>query len=122
MKNKIISILFNKCPRCNKGDFFCKSNPYKNFLFYGARINKSCSFCKQEYELEPGFFWGSMYVNYALSVFFGILTFLISYFVFSIKSVLSIIFIISFNLLILIPISYYLGRLIWINFFIKFKK
>ena len=31
-------------------------------------MNKSCEVCGLEFEIEPGFFWGAMYVSYAISV------------------------------------------------------
>ena len=117
MKKILLSIVKNKCPKCLKGNFFINSNPYYNFFFHKGEILKKCSNCNFEYELEPGFFWGSMYVNYALSVFFGIIIFLVSYFILKIESIIFIIILISLGLLLLIPFTYYLGRLIWLNFF-----
>lgn len=31
-------------------------------------MNKTCDVCGLEFEIEPGFFWGAMYVSYAISV------------------------------------------------------
>lgn len=36
-----------------------------------------CSVCQQPYELEPGFWYGTGYVSYALSVMYLIFTFII---------------------------------------------
>ena len=63
--NSIQAILFGKCPRCRKGDLFKKPllNP---FSIRG--MNKKCEVCQLEFEREPGFFTGAMYVSYAISV------------------------------------------------------
>lgn len=31
-------------------------------------MNETCPVCKLKFEIEPGFFWGSMYISYAFSV------------------------------------------------------
>ena len=95
MRKILFSIIKNKCPKCLKGNFFIKSNPYYNYFFYNGKILKKCTNCNFEYELELGFFLGSMYVNYALSVFFGVIIFLVSFFILKIKSIIFIIILIS---------------------------
>ncbi|MFO0436645.1 MAG: DUF983 domain-containing protein, partial [Sphingobacteriaceae bacterium] len=63
--NTIISMLFNKCPRCHQGDVFTEKNPYKlNKVF---SMHETCSHCQLKYEKEPSFFYGAMYVSYALT-------------------------------------------------------
>lgn len=64
-ENKLQAIVQCKCPRCRSGKMF--SHPVtdlKNF----TNMNKSCEVCGLEFEIEPGFFWGAMYVSYAISV------------------------------------------------------
>ena len=62
---KVFSIFYNKCPRCNEGDFFY-SHPY-HLKKFGLKHFK-CEVCHLKFEKEPGFFFGSMYVSYALGV------------------------------------------------------
>ena len=38
---------------------------------------RNCSECGQPYELEPGFWYGTGYVSYALSVLYLIITFIL---------------------------------------------
>jgi uncharacterized protein (DUF983 family) len=58
-------LLKGKCPRCRQGDVFETSvfNIAKPF-----KMHKNCPHCNLHYEMEPGFFYGSMYVSYAISV------------------------------------------------------
>ncbi len=77
----MLSALLNgKCPRCRSGRMFKK--PWYN---YGAftQMNAHCPKCHQRLEPEPGFFFGAMYISYALSVGIFILVFFGTYVLFS---------------------------------------
>ena len=63
-----------KCPRCHEGDLFV--NKWHNFS-NGNKMVECCSVCGQRTELEPGFYHGTGYVSYALTVGFSIVTFVI---------------------------------------------
>lgn len=62
--NKLISIVKGKCPQCQSG---------KMFKFSALKINKFmemfeiCNVCGLKFEIEPGYFWGAMYVSYAIT-------------------------------------------------------
>lgn len=63
--NKIYSIVHMKCPRCQEGDFLI-SHPYD--LKHTGDIHETCNVCGLKYAKEPGFYYGAMYVAYALGV------------------------------------------------------
>jgi uncharacterized protein (DUF983 family) len=46
-----------RCPRCGQGRLF------KNLI----RMNPDCDHCRLHYEREPGYFLGSIYINYGLT-------------------------------------------------------
>ena len=119
--NKLNSILKNKCPKCGNGDFFINENPYLNILFHNGNCHKNCSSCDSKYELEPGFFYGAMYVSYALAIGLGCFLLIILISILGKEDVLILIAIIGFSILIFSPINYYLSRLLWINIFIDKK-
>ena len=54
-----------KCPRCRKGNMFL-SSAYDLKRFSDMPAN--CSHCGFKFEIEPGFFWGAMYISYAFTV------------------------------------------------------
>ncbi len=60
------SILKMKCPNCRKGDMFCTPGifPLNRLLDMPER----CAVCGQKMELEVGFWYGTGYVSYALTV------------------------------------------------------
>jgi hypothetical protein len=60
------SILGMKCPRCRRGKLFKDYSAYH--LGHTFDMNEKCPVCGQPTELEPGFWFGTAYVSYALSV------------------------------------------------------
>ncbi len=116
---KLYSILRMKCPRCQEGSFF-NGHPY--ILSTMGRVKDRCSKCNLKFSIEPSFYQGSYYVVYALGVA-----------LFVAVSVLKLIFYpkvgpgmlltaIFISLLVLSPLMYALSKIIWANFFIKYKK
>ncbi len=62
----IPAILSMKCPCCRKGKMFRNDSifPFSQMLDMPER----CPHCGQKMELEPGFYYGTGYVSYGLSV------------------------------------------------------
>jgi uncharacterized protein (DUF983 family) len=58
------AIINGKCPRCRKGYLF--KRPFWDLMGY-AKTHSHCTHCGIKYEVEPGFFWGAMYVSYAIN-------------------------------------------------------
>lgn len=65
-KSALYAILNHKCPRCRRGDIFVY--PLFKKLSKFAQTHKACPHCSLVYEREPGFFFGAMYVSYALTM------------------------------------------------------
>jgi uncharacterized protein (DUF983 family) len=116
---RLYSVLKNKCPRCQQGDFFVSNNPYdlKNF----SKMHDHCSACGESFTREPGFYYGAMYASYGLTVLLGLLLFVIMVWLLKI-GVLTFLIIFSLLVIILMPVMYRLSRLIWINLFVRSKK
>lgn len=58
------AFVHGKCPRCRRGDMF--ATPM--YSFKSQVMNKTCSHCKLTYEVEPGYFYVSMLLSYAIFV------------------------------------------------------
>lgn len=71
--------------------------------------------------MEPSFFYGAMYVNYALTVGLAIVTFLIAHLGVGLGLLNSFIAIVI-TIVLLTPLTMRLSRLIWINIFVKYDK
>lgn len=65
-----------KCPRCRRGDMFVHRNPFKRLrLKYILDMPRNCAECGQKFEIETGFWYGTGYVSYALTVALSVATF-----------------------------------------------
>ncbi|PKH50627.1 DUF983 domain-containing protein [Tenacibaculum sp. Bg11-29] len=116
---KLYSVLKGKCPRCHEGEFFKHSvtiNPKKITKLYD-----NCPKCNLKYMMEPSFFFGAMYVNYAIAVALFVGVFIIAKMLFGLTILQSFIAIVVVSFL-LTPFSLRLSRIIWINMFISFRK
>ena len=118
--SKLYSILFNKCPKCHIGGFWSSNNPFKNMFLSNKNSCKTCENCSLSYELEIGFWYGSMYVSYAISVTVMLLFWILTNFFFPLINIYNEILIIIIAILIVSPLNYHVSRLIWINFFVKY--
>jgi uncharacterized protein (DUF983 family) len=125
-KNIVVSMLTNKCPRCREGKLFVSSNPYN--LANITKMHDACPVCGQPTEIEVGFYVGTGYVSYALTVAYFVSTFVawkvligmtfdlndnrILYWLFS-----------AIALVILLqPIFMRLSRSIWIAMFVSYNE
>ena len=117
--SKLNSILTGTCPRCQEEKMYVNKNPYKLASLF--EMNEKCSICKLYYQIEPSFFYGAMYVNYALTVIVCVATFVIAKLFLNFTLTTTIIAIIS-ALVILMPINSRLSRNIYINMFVSYEK
>jgi hypothetical protein len=72
--SRLYSILFNKCPRCHQGDFFVTKSAFSRHF---DQMHDHCPNCGENFNPEPGFYWASMFVSYALFTIWTLLTFFI---------------------------------------------
>lgn len=117
--SKLYSIFKMKCPQCQEGEFFV-SHPYD--LKKAGDLHENCSNCGLKYSKEPGFYYGAMYVNYALGVALFVTLWVSFNLFFPDVSVGWQIGLIIFFTVILTPYMYALSKIIWANFFIKYDK
>ena len=116
---KLYSILYGACPKCHQESMYVEKNSYK--LSYTLKMYERCSHCNTKYQMEPSFFYGSMYVSYPVGIAFATAAFVISFFLF--KASLNVIFIsIITTLIVFMPVILRLSRNIWINFFMSYDK
>ncbi len=116
--SRLFSIFKMKCPRCHEGEFFI-SHPYD--LKKAGDIHQNCSNCGLKYSKEPGFYYGAMYISYALGVaLFVTLWTSFNLFFPSVSVGIQITTIISLTIL-LTPYLYALSKIIWANLFIKYE-
>lgn len=113
------STVTNTCPRCHKGKVFKRSNPYN--LKYIFDMHEECTACGERYLREPGFFFGAMYVSYALMAGWLIVWFLADLLWFHLGA-FQLAMGITVSMLLISPLFYHWSRIIWLNFFIRYNK
>ena len=111
------SILTGNCPRCQEESMYEKSNPYVLSKIFS--MNERCSHCGLRYKIEPSFFYGAMYVSYAVGIAFAVAAFVISFLFFGTSLPTTFIAIVG-TLVVFMPIIIRLSRNIWINIFVKY--
>ena len=117
------SLVNQKCSRCRQGDMFQRRNPYNLQQF--MKMNNNCPVCNQRMEIEVGFYYGTSYVSYALTVALSVTTF-VAWWVLIGFSVHDNRFFwwLGVNTALLILLQPYLMRLsraIWLSFFVRFN-
>jgi hypothetical protein len=71
--------------------------------------------------IEPAFYFGALYVSYAITVAVCIITFIISKLLIELP-ILSSFAIVFIVLIIFIPINLRLSRILWINMFVNYEE
>ncbi|MEZ4970604.1 MAG: DUF983 domain-containing protein [Flavobacteriaceae bacterium] len=83
-------------------------------------MNERCNKCNYKFEREPGFFFGAMFVSYALAAAEFITFSIISYFILG-MSLMATFFGVVLLAIIMSSINFRLSRIIWIYIFTKAK-
>ncbi len=116
--NKLYSILTGTCPACHGESMYVNTNPYNMGQLF--KMRERCSRCGTKYKIEPSFFFGAMYVSYAVGIAFAVAAFVISY-LFIGSSLLNSFIAIVITLVVFLPLIIRISRNIWVNFFISFS-
>jgi hypothetical protein len=125
--NYLWSILTMKCPRCRRGPMFKDPNPFRKIkLSHIFGMYDNCPVCNQKYDLEEGFWYGTGYVSYALTVAISVATFVAWLVLIGVSISDNRIFAwLIFNILLLVIIQPWLMRLsrvIYLYFFVRYDK
>lgn len=115
-------VLQCKCSRCRTGNMF------KNKMSVATKKNMAmydyCPACGQRFELEVGFYYGTGYVSYALTVAISVSTFVAFWVLHGISINDNSLFVwLALNVVVLIaglPYIMRLSRAIWLSFFVKY--
>jgi endogenous inhibitor of DNA gyrase (YacG/DUF329 family) len=122
-KSYIVALFTNKCPRCREGYLFHKKSAYQK---NSNQMHAECPVCGQPTEIEVGFYYGTGYVSYALSIAFLVTTFV------AWKILIGVTFSvddnrifywmgISFTLLFALqPVMIRLSRILWLSWFVSY--
>ena len=116
------SVLSCRCPRCREGKLFKNSTSIN--MKRNMEMNPSCPVCGQPTEIEVGFYYGTSYVSYALSIALSVASLLAWYLIIGMSTEDSRFFYwLGFNAVFLLALQPWLMRLsrsLWISWFVKY--
>ena len=116
------AVFKNRCPHCREGKLFVTDNAYD--LKNSRKMHKHCPVCGQPTEIEVGFYYGTGYVSYALTVAFSVATFIAWWVLIGFSIDDNRIFywlgINAFLLIALQPLFMRLSRTLWLSWFVKY--
>lgn len=113
-----------RCPRCREGKLF--KNPVSVNLKKNMDMHRTCPVCGQPTEIEVGFYYGTSYVSYLLTVALSVAT-LIAWWVIIGLSINDNRFFywLGFNAVLLVVLQPWLMRLsrsLWISWFVRYDR
>lgn len=115
--SKAYSIFNFKCPRCMEGNLY----ETRSFSFKKSfEMYNSCPSCGQDYEPEPGFYYGAMFISYIFTAFFCIGFLLVFHWVFDFSLMASLGMLVAF-IAIFFVVIFRLARSIWISANVKYN-
>lgn len=112
-------ILQGKCPKCHQGNMFQSQNPFHPKK--GYQMVKNCPHCQQATEPEPGFYFGAMFISYAINTAFFIIVWTALTFIYPDYSLTVLLSLLTLTVILLLPLTFRLSRTIWIYIFVKYK-
>ncbi len=124
--NYLWSVINNKCPRCRKGDIYVTKNPYalKNNKY--ILMHDRCEVCGQPTDIEVGFYYGTSFVSYGITVALSGVSFILWWIFFGFSLHDNRLFwwlgVNSVLLLALQPVFMRLSRSLWLSWFVKYDK
>ena len=121
-RSYLAAVLTDRCPRCREGKIFVAKHSYQK---NGVKMHERCPVCGQPTEIEVGFYYGTGYVSYALSIAVLVATFV------AWKVIIGVTFSIDDNrifywmgfafavLFALQPVLMRLSRTLWLSWFVR---
>ena len=106
------------CPHCRVGPFFL-SHPYD--LGKAGDLHDKCPECGRSNHMEPGFYYGAMYVSYGLGVGACLGLFLLLRGFFPMMPLYWVIAALAGFMVLSGPYLYALSKSIWANLFIPYS-
>lgn len=107
-----------RCPRCRQGKMF---PPDTLMSLQFMKMNDHCSCCGQSFMPEPGYYFGAMFVSYAINAGFFIGVWLGMYLLMEEISLTAMIVALLVVVLGLLPLTFRLSRVMWIYIFVRYR-
>ena len=119
-RSKTRAMIEMRCPQCRQGKMFKYSN-WRIDKF--DEMHENCPVCGLHFEVEPGFWYGAMFVSYGFSIAILAIMGIVIYWGFNDPSVLGYIIPIPIVSLIAVPFNFRMSRSVFLHLFgfVKYK-
>lgn len=107
-----------RCPRCREGKMFPEHTLYTTRFM---KMNDQCSCCGQSFTPEPAFYFGAMFVSYALNAAYFIAAWVILLMVMNNIPDTLMIGVVVTLVIGLLPVTFRLSRVLWIYIFVRYR-
>ncbi|MEP6597710.1 MAG: DUF983 domain-containing protein [Ginsengibacter sp.] len=111
-----------RCPRCREGILF--QYPLNFKLKNTTKMNKECPVCGQPTDIEVGFYYGTSFVSYGLTIILSAVSFVLWFLTIGISvDDNRFIYWLIFNAVFLVALQPWLmrfSRSLWISWFVKY--
>jgi len=117
-RSSLASILSLRCPKCRMGHLFQSgkiSKPGSLFTMHPA-----CPHCKQSFDPEPGFYFGSMFVSYGINTALFLISWGALLFIYPDYTLSLLLGILTAVVILSLPLSFRWSRAIWLALFVRF--
>jgi uncharacterized protein (DUF983 family) len=120
----LLSMLRNRCPRCREGHLFQSRNSYALKGGRYMKMHERCPVCGQVTDIEVGFYYGTGFVSYGLTVLFSVATFALWWLIFGFtindNSIFWWLGVNAVLLIVLQPVFMRFSRTLWLSWFVKY--
>ena len=113
-----VPFLACKCPKCGTGRVFI--NGLISFKF--AETRYSCPSCSFSFEPEPGFYFGAMFISYAINTALFIAAWVALTILYPDYSLTMLLGLLTGVVILGLPLTYRLSRSIWIAIFVRYDR
>lgn len=117
-RSAIAGIVSMRCPKCREGKMFPERTLYSGRFM---KMNEICSCCEQSFMPEPAYYFGAMFVSYALNAAYFIAVWVALYILMDEIPVSLMITVIVVLIIGLLPITFRLSRVLWIYIFVRYE-
>lgn len=111
------SIFSFRCPGCRQHSMFVgKTFDFNNL----GKVYTLCPNCGTDLYIEPGFYWGAIYLAWGFSAMFALVQFLLYHnvFGFSFRTTVTLFVVVQ---LLISPYIYRLSKSVWVHIVVRYK-
>ena len=113
-RSKLAAISEGRCPQCREGKLF--KYPFWRVDKF-SEMHENCPICGLKFEVEPGFWFGAMFVSYANTIAMLVVLGVSIFYIFNDPPVLYYIIPVTILSLLTVPFNFRISRVVYLHLF-----